>query len=536
MHAPNQKFEIPQFRSFVPEWLRPWIVILFVIIVQFSGGVYLAAASEMVGSTQLLNEDIMMAGYASLVGMALFFGMMFRVKFAVKSRTTLLLCGAVIVVANLILMSTKSVPVLVGVSFVAGFFRMWATFECNSTIQLWLTPKRDLSVFFCYVYLIVNSAIQLSGIATIFFSVWASWHFMHYFIVAALLVMMLLVMLLYKDVRTMPHLPLYGIDWLGMAMWGITALSVLFICIYGEYYDWWYAWQIRTATLCAIVSLALNLWRASFIRHPYIMLDTLRQPIVPITIAIMIIADTLLAPSHIFEHALMEGILGYDAENMISLNWVAFFATIVAVIFTWLTFARRKWSYQRMFVIAFSAIAFYLAYFYFTIDYNLPKESLYLPIFARTFGYIIVAVAVLTSLTRLPFPFHFMQGVMMQNLFSASLAGVIGTTIVARLLKVVMARNAMWLSEGIDSVAVSRMHAPLLPIYGEVQVQALLESMKEIYGWLLWLAIVAIIALGVRYSGVRPKDVIHPTFKGISLAVGIAIRPIRRLVRRKNAM
>ena len=84
MHAPNQKFEIPQFRSFVPEWLRPWIVILFVIVVQFSGGVYLAAASEMVGSTQLLNEDIMMAGYASLVGMALFFGMMFRVKFAVK--------------------------------------------------------------------------------------------------------------------------------------------------------------------------------------------------------------------------------------------------------------------------------------------------------------------------------------------------------------------------------------------------------------------------------------------------------------------
>ena len=533
MHEPGQKFEIPQFRSFVPEWLRPWIVILFVIIVQFSGGVYLAATSEMVGTTQLLNEDIMMAGYASLVGMALFFGMMFRVKFAVKPRTTLLMCGGVIAVANLVAMNTTNVPLLVGVSFVAGFFRMWATFECNSTIQLWLTPKRDLSVFFCYVYLIVNSAIQLSGIATIFFSVWASWHFMHYFIVAALLVMMLLVMLLYKDIRVMPHLPLYGIDWLGMIMWGITALSVLFVCLYGEHYDWWYAWQIRTATLCGVVTLAMNLWRASFIRHPYIMLDTLKSPIVPITIAIMIIADVLLAPSHIFEHALMAGVLGYDAENLISLNWVAFVGTIVGVLFTWLTCARRKWSYQRMLVIAFSAIALYLAYFYFVIDYNLPKEALYFPIFVRTFGYIIVAVAVLTSLTRLPFPFHFMQGVMMQNLFSASLAGVIGTTIVARAMKVVMTRNAAWLSEGMDSISLSTLHTPFMALYGEVQVQALLETMKEIYGWLLWVAIAAIIALGVRYSGIRPRHVIHPTFRVISKAVRVSISPVQRLIRRR---
>ncbi len=533
MHVPNQKFEIPQFRSFVPEWLRPWIVILFVIVVQFSGGVYLAAASEMVGTTQLLNEDIMMAGYASLVGMALFFGIMFRVKFAVKPRTTLLMCGAVIAAANLVSMHTTNVPLLVGVSFVAGFFRMWATFECNSTIQLWLTPKRDLSVFFCYVYLVVNSSIQLSGIATILFSVWASWHYMHYFIVAALLVMMLLVMLFYKDVRVMPRLPLYGVDWLGMLMWGITALSILFVCLYGEYYDWWYAWQIRAAVLCAVLSLVLNLWRASFIRHPYVMLDTLKRPIVPITIAILIVADMLLAPSHIFEHALMEGVLGYDAEHIISLNWVAFAATIVAVLFTWLTFARRKWSYQRMFVIAFSAIAAYLAYFYFVIDYNLPKEALYFPIFVRTFGYIIVAVAVLTSLTRLPFPFHFMQGVMMQNLFSASLAGVIGTTIVARVMKVVMARNAAWLAEGMDSISLSTIRTSFMALCGEVQVQALLETMKEIYGWLLMLAIVTIIALGVRYSGVRPRNVIHPTFRTISSVVRFTLRPMQRLVRRR---
>ena len=72
-----------------------------------------------------------------------------------------------------------------------------------------------------------------------------------------------------------------------------------------------------------------------------------------------------------------------------------------------------------------------------------------------------------------------------------------------------------------------------MALCGEVQVQALLETMKEIYGWLLMLAIVTIIALGVRYSGVRPRNVIHPTFRTISSVVRFTLRPMQRLVRRR---
>ena len=66
-------FSIPAIRDFVPPKLRPWIIIAFVIVFQFSGGLYLAAVSEMVGSTALMQEDIMMAGYASMIGMVLTF-------------------------------------------------------------------------------------------------------------------------------------------------------------------------------------------------------------------------------------------------------------------------------------------------------------------------------------------------------------------------------------------------------------------------------------------------------------------------------
>ena len=108
-HNPNQPFSIPQIR-YIPEPLKPWVLILVIIVLNCTGGVYLAAVSEMVGSTQLLQEDLMMAGYASLVGMALFFAIMFRLKWAVRPKTALGSCTLVLIAANLICMHTGSVP------------------------------------------------------------------------------------------------------------------------------------------------------------------------------------------------------------------------------------------------------------------------------------------------------------------------------------------------------------------------------------------------------------------------------------------
>lgn len=513
-HHPNQPFSIPQIR-FIPEPLKPWLLILFIIVFNCTGGVYLAAVSDMVGSTQLLQEDIMMAGYASLVGMALFFAIMFRLKWAVRPKTALGSCIAVLIAANLICMDTDSVPVLVGVSLIAGFFRMWAIYECNSTIQLWITPKRDMSIWFCYIYLMVNGTIQLTGIAAISFSVWASWHFMYWFIIGALLVMYLIVLICYKGISIMPRLPLLGIDWIGMLLWGATAMSILFVCIYGEHYDWWQSEHIWLATVLAVVTLGMNWWRSTYLRHPYIGFNIFKFPLALTCVAVILVMDLLLAPSHIFEHALMEGILGYDHLNTLALNWVSILGVVIGFIFTWQTFARRKWSYQRMLVIAFSCFTFYLAYFYFRIDYNLPKEALYLPVLVRSVGYVMVAVMMLTANARLPFPFIFLHGLSFQNMFSAALAGPIGNAIVSRVLKVVMARNSMLLGERMDSVELSASHAQLGELYGMVQVQSLLESMKEIYGWLLFVAILCLIVLMLRYSGIRPIRVIEPTYRTI---------------------
>lgn len=522
-------FAIPAMRSFVPEKLRPWIVVLFVLVFQLSGGVYWAAVGEMVGSTALLQEDIMMAGYASMVGMGLTFAIMFRLKFRFASKTSLLVCCAVIILCNLIGMYTRSVPLLITVCFVSGFFRMWGTFECNSTVQLWITPKRDLSVFFCYIYLLVQSCIQLCGIMTVYTASWAKWEFMHWAVIALLLMVMVATVVLFRNYRSMRKLPLFGIDWLGAVLWGVTLLCVIFVCVYGEHYDWFQSGYIQAGVMGAVVSLGLNLWRASFIRHPFIALETWKFRVVYLTFLLYIVVDILLAPSHLFEHIYMEGVLGYDSLNVVSLNWVVLLGVIAGAAFTYFTFARRKWCYKTMTVIAFTAITGYLMMFYFTIDYNLPKEALVIPVFLRSFGYVMIAICFLTSLSRVPFQYFF-QAVSIQGFVSAAFGGALGTAILSRVFTLVMKKNVMLLGASIDRVNPLAAPLPLGQLYGAVQQQALMVSMKELYGWLTLLSLGCLLLFCLKENPVRPLRALHPTYRAIRRFVKHELRMDKKTV------
>ncbi|MDR1884445.1 MAG: hypothetical protein LBR26_16980 [Prevotella sp.] len=508
-------FSIPSFRGFVPKKLRPWILIVFVIIFQLSGGVYLAAVSEMVGSLTLMQEDIMMAGYASTTGLALTFTLMFRLKLRFTSKWILLACCAAIIIGNLICMHTHSVPVLVGTCFVLGFFRMWATFACNTQIQLWLTPVRDLSIFFCFVYVLVQGCLQISGLMTVYTAFLSAWEYMHLVIIGLLGLVMLAIVVLLRTNREARKLPLYGIDWPGGLLWGLTVLSAVFICVYGEHYDWWASVQIRAATVACLLALGLNLWRASFVRHPYIALNTWTFRVVYMTFAAYIAIDILLAPAHVLEHIYMESILGYDPLNLISLNWVMLAGIAAGCFFTWRTFALRKWKYRTMLIIGLSCIIAYLLIFYFGIDYNLPKTALILPILLRGFGYVVIAICFLTILTRVPFIPNFPQALTVQAFVSASLGGAIGDAVVSHVLNVATKWNFLFFSAGLDNVnPLARQSAPT-ELYALVRQQALMVSMKEIYGWLAILGIFFLLLILLRESDIRPKNTLEPAYKTI---------------------
>ena len=84
-------FSMPMFRSFVPERIRPWMYVFIAFTFQFSGGLYLGTQNQMMGETPLMREDLLMCLYANLAGMAIYFPLLFRMKFRFTNKT--LLCG-----------------------------------------------------------------------------------------------------------------------------------------------------------------------------------------------------------------------------------------------------------------------------------------------------------------------------------------------------------------------------------------------------------------------------------------------------------
>ena len=504
-HAPQGPFDIPDVPNYVPRKLKPYLFIFFVLIVQFSGGVYLAAASDMVGTTALMQEDILMAGYASLIGLAINFAVMFRIKFRFSTRTQLLSSAIVLIAANIICAYTTSVPVLVITCFVAGWFRMQATLACNSTIQLWLTPVRDMAIFFCYVYIIVDSVIQLSGIATIYTAFFSQWEYMQWIMVGLLALMMLMVMILVKPVRGPMFIPLLGIDWIGALLWTGFMMCFTFICVYGNYFDWWYAVEIKGATIIGLVCLAINLWRASFLHHPYISFMAMKNRNVIRATGIYLVFFTLLATEHVFEHSYAATILGFDETNLIDLNWSVFAGIIAGCGFTYFTFALRKWRYKTMTAIGFTLAIVYLAYFYFFIDYGIEKEMLFIPLFFRGAASVIISIVFLTSIVQSGLPFQvFPQALTINGFTGAVMGATFGPAVIGELLRHTVAKNAALFGVNITNTNPDIIHVPLSQLFGMVQIQALVVSMKEIYGWLLIVGLASLTIILLSYSSVRP--------------------------------
>ncbi len=504
-HATRGLFDIPDVPDFIPRRMKPYLFILFVLIIQFSGGVYLAAATEMVGTTALMREDILMAGYASLIGMAINFAVMFRVKFRFSTRTQLLVSGMALIVANIICAHTTSAPLLVGTCFAAGWFRMQATFACNSTIQLWLTPVRDMAIFFCYVYIIVDSVIQLSGIATIYTAFFSQWEYMHWIMTGLLALMMLMVMLLVKPIRGPMFIPLLGIDWIGALLWAGFMICFTFICVYGNFYDWWEATEIRGAALLGLACMGINLWRATFLHHPYISFQAMKNRNVIRATLVYLVFFTLLATEHVFEHSYAANILGFDETNLIDLNWYVFAGIVVGCGFTHFTFALRKWRYKTMTAIGFALAAIYLGYFYFLIDYGVEKETLLIPLLVRGIASVIISIVFLTSIVQSGLPFTiFPQALTINGFAGAVMSTTLGPAIIGEISRHTMAKNAALLGVNMTNTNPDIAFAPLSQLDGIARTQALVVSIKEIYGWLLITAIASLAVILLSYSSVRP--------------------------------
>ena len=122
-------FAMPMYHDWVPKAVRPWIYLAMAFCFQFANGMYLGAMNNIIGEWAVIREDVQMCLYATLIGMALYFPGLFRMKFHFTNKQLLMTSAVVIVVCNLLATTHLPLPILWALCVVCGMAKIQGTFE-----------------------------------------------------------------------------------------------------------------------------------------------------------------------------------------------------------------------------------------------------------------------------------------------------------------------------------------------------------------------------------------------------------------------
>ncbi len=508
---PEGRPKIGYFKEWIPKWVGFGLALFFAFVFQFSGGIYLAASTEMVGDLGLMREDIAMIGAAAMVGMSLIFPMLFRLKFRYMSRNMLLIIIPVIILCNIITMSTSSRVILLITSFIAGTFRMWGTFECFSNMMFTLTPKRDFTIFFPTIYCIILASVQLSGVLNAYISWWFEWRYMHILVIGLLLIVWLCVVLLLRPFRIKPPEKIEHVDWAGWFLWAVFLLSFIYVCEFGEHFDWFDSPIIRTATVICVVSLAWSIKRMFTCKEPFIETRLFKYKNMTIMLVIWVLMCLMMATPTALQNLYTGSILGFDRLNSVRLNWWSLVGVLLGSVLAYIWCHRMHGSTKTALIFSFATTLLYQVIMYFVIDPNMNIEYLFIPMMLEYAGYTVIYSALTIYAERIvPFQ-HFFQMLAVFGFVRSAAGSPLATAIYGRVLNKILPRNFAMITSGMDAVNPDIAGIPVGALYADAMTQSMLASIKEIYGWVSICGIILLILI-IAYREPGPFMILRRFF------------------------
>ena len=485
-------FSMPMMKGWVPRRIQPWLYVLTAFCFQFGGGIYLGASEGIRGVSDFMIEDMLFLMYATLAGMAVYFPMLFRMKFRFTNRQ--LLCGSAVILAacNVLTMRCQSMPVLMAVCFIAGMAKIQGTFECMSNIQLWITPRRDFAVFFPVLHVILLTAIEGSGWLAAWFAHHFTWQMMHVFTIGTMMFVLLTQAICCRPFCPMPQrLSLKGIDFQGALLISALMLVVSYIMVYGDHFMWFDTLRMRILLGVALVLLGVVLYRLRYYRYPYVELSLFKhRNIVPVLI-VTLFAELAFGAEHTMEEILYSEVVRLEELTKESQYMWALPGMYLGILFDLYWLKVRKWKVWKLFGIAFICIAFYGMLMYFTLDINVNIEQYRLAVFLRGFAYAILAPTLMWALDEsVPSLEQFFMGLFVFNIIHMYLAGAAGYGIYTTVFSHFMSDNMMEYGRQITLTQLDMSHFDLGEYLSRDYLHSMMMvAMKQVYGYVIWFAL-----------------------------------------------
>lgn len=485
--GPPMTFAMPMYYDFVPKWIRPWIYVVLAFCFQFSNGMYLGAMNNIIGEWSIMREDVQMCLYSTLIGMALYFPILFRMKFHFSNKRLLMVSAAVVIVCNLLCTFKLPLPIIWLLCVCCGMAKIQGTFECMSSIQLWMTPKRDFGVFFPILHIVLLTSIEVSGYLAAWFAFYMHWTYMHWFIIALMLLVLLVQAALTKPFHVMPQIvPLKGIDWLGAMLWCALWLQVAWLLNYGDVLDWWHSSQFRLITGTTLITLGLALQRMLIHPKPYIepAMWTYHN-VVPVILLIGVV-EALFSCEHVLETIYYEEIMHYADHTYEALNQWSLIGIWTGCLFSLGWLRLKRWNVYKLIAFGLFAFCLYAGGFYFLVDANINLEQLCMPLIWRGFSYAILCIAFMWCLHEIMSFEHFFQALSVFNVLHMFVGGLLGAALHGHGIKYCVGDGFARCSGYINSVKMSATQIDFAQLMDHIVEGFLAQSVKIQFGWTLF--------------------------------------------------
>ena len=483
-------FRFINFREWVPDGCRFWVYILFLVAFQFSNGMYFTAMAQMQGTHSLTMNDVKMMSHALLIGLTVYFPLAFRLKFRFTNRTSLITAATGLALCNLIVPHVGNPLLLCLLAFVAGFFRLYGTFECFSNILPKITPTYNYAVFLSFVFFVVLGVIHVFDALSIRLIYYYDWQHLHLLAIGLLLVVILLATVLMRPFRPMPKMPLFGIDWIGFFLWSVFILSAIFVVQYGHQLDWLHSPYIRVAIGVVLISLGFNLARMNYFRHPFLEIAAFRVNHLTSLLIAFLCLGILLASKNTLQNTFTGGVMHWDAISVGNLKWLEFAGALLGALFSWYALVRLKWSHKLVTFVGFAMVGVYVASMYFLMSPSTNIEKLYLPLICCNFGHLAIFIA-LTVYIQATAPFkNYFQVLCILGFVRTGIGSPIGDALYQHGIMGLMGKHLSAIGHHVN---VSLLGNP--SALGHLGTEAMVSTLRELYGYTFIFAIVVLLLL-----------------------------------------
>lgn len=384
----SEKPRLMNFRDWVPDWARVVLYLIFLCSFQFSNGMYFTAFAQMQGAFSITQNDVAMMGQTVLIGLTMYFPLAFRLKFRFTNRTSLLIAALGQCCCNLVFPHLSSLPAMLLICFMGGFFRLYGTFECFSNLLPKITPTYNYAVFLSFVFWIVLGFINVFDILSTHIIYQMGWQYVHVAAICLTLLTAVLVLLTMRPFRPQPKAPLYGINSLGFVTWSLFILSLIFVAQYGEQYGWLASPYIRAGLCTATATLAYGLWAMYHLRHPFIEKGAFSLRNFWLIMFLFLCLDILLSTQTVLQNAVVSEFLKMDQVHAADLKWLDFLGQTLGAVFCWWALTRKRWPSKLVLFISFTGIVLYALGMTAVVSRGMDARALYLPLVLCGFGHV----------------------------------------------------------------------------------------------------------------------------------------------------